>query len=503
MRKQIKYNIIEMIKTMYEAHSYIKVYTANKDREQANIILVDCQQAAIQLGTLIEESEGEETVTISYLEDYCEAVYDVAMNATEKKLEMLNDKLARVERSVICDIKESIEVLFLPYKASMWDSMESIWRAAVNDPECEVFVVPIPYYDRNTDRSFGDYHYEGKDYPEYVPVIYYEEYNIKEHRPDIIFIHNPYDNCNYVTSVDTRFYSAELKKYTECLVYVPYYLFPKKLEDYSLVFTPVLYNADVIIAQNEEVKDAYVCELKRLQAIRGNRQCAVMALGTPKTDKIIHISRNGINIPEEWVRLSGNKKKVFFNTNISLILNNKELFTVNIYRVFELFNKRKDVFVIWREHPLTYETLKSMKSGIIEDYNKLKEYFVESRLGVIDTNVEAYEAIFFSDCYYGAGGSLVPIYATTGKPMMITAYKYPDNIIDMEVGIETLLKQANVSMHFSERYKNFLDLYLDNYEKIMEYKQKRYELLDEITILSDGLVGDSIMKYVKNIEKLK
>ena len=39
----------------------------------------------------------------------------------------------------------------------------------------------------------------------------------------ISYIHNPYDNWNYVTSIDPAFYSWELKKYTDCLVYIPYY----------------------------------------------------------------------------------------------------------------------------------------------------------------------------------------------------------------------------------------------------------------------------------------
>ena len=68
--------------------------------------------------------------------------------------------------------------------------------------------------------------------------------------------------------------------------------------------------------------------------------------------------------------------KIFLNTNVSLILNNKELFTENMRRAFEIFKRRGDVFVIWREHPLTYETLKSMKPGMIEEYEKLKKYFL-------------------------------------------------------------------------------------------------------------------------------
>ena len=46
-------------------------------------------------------------------------------------------------------IKVWMEAIFLPYKASMWDSLESVWKAADADPECDAYVIPIPYYDKN------------------------------------------------------------------------------------------------------------------------------------------------------------------------------------------------------------------------------------------------------------------------------------------------------------------------------------------------------------------
>jgi len=41
----------------------------------------------------------------------------------------------------------------------MWDCMETVWKAAVEDPECDVYVVPIPYFDIKADKTAGDMHY--------------------------------------------------------------------------------------------------------------------------------------------------------------------------------------------------------------------------------------------------------------------------------------------------------------------------------------------------------
>lgn len=502
MRKYLKKNILEIIQTIYEAHIQIKNSIEKKDFESAQIILGDCQDAAVHVGTAIEDSEGAGLTSVGFLEEYCETVYEVSTNLSDgydavKAHRVLDKSIRKAENSIKNDIKVKFEIVFLPYKASMWDSLESVWKATVADSDCDAYVIPIPYYDRNSDHSFGDFHYEGGDYPDYVPIVNYEDYDFETRRPDAIYIHNPYDGYNYVTSVDPRFYSDVLKKYTDCLVYIPYFLFPKVPEAH-LIDTAVLHNADCIFVQNEPVKEAYITEIKKYCSPDSGVRNNVFALGSPKIDKIYDICQNGIDIPDEWVIQAEGKKKMFLNTNVSLILNNNDKFVENLSRVFQILNRRKDVFVIWREHPLTYATLKSMRPGMIDEYEKLKSSFIESGLGILDTNVEAYESIYFSDCYFGAGGSLTPIYAVTGKPMLLTAYKYPDNISPTEAPLSALLKQADKSLNFSERYVNFIDLFLDNLELITSYKNKRFELLSNIVFDISGTVGSNISRTVKN-----
>lgn len=501
MRKYIKQNIIEILCTLHEAHDCIKNYIEKNERENAQAVLGDCQQVAIEIGNLIEETESESGGTIVLLENYCEELYkistDHSLSGTKIK-RVLDKAVKKIENDIRNSIKITLEVVFMPYKASMWDSMESIWKAANEDIECEVYVVPIPYYDKNEDQTLGIFHYEGMQYPSYVPITNYEEYDIKERSPDVVFVHNPYENVNYVTTIDPQFYAGQIKKYTSCLVYVPYFLFPKTEIASHLISVPILFYADVVVAQNEIVRQAYIDEIQQIEWARDGRPYEVWALGSPKTDKMYQICQKGIDIPEQWKNMAEGKKKIFINTNVSLILNNNEKFVENFRRVFEILIKRQDVFVVWREHPLTDETFKSMRPGLIDDYNVLKAEFIKSGLGVFDTNVEAYEAICFSDCYFGAGGSLLPIYAMTGKPMLVTAYNYPGNISEKKVKLITMLKQVDKSMHFSERYANFLDLLLDNLDEIMKYKEKRYEFLSKITFNIDGTVGQSIMDKVKN-----
>ena len=229
MRKYIKTDLCNIIDQLVNVNETLISKGKGVSQEQVQGILTDCQQGAVDVGNKIEEIEGEGTETVRLLEEYCEKVYLLCINWADEKfrdkeLKNIRVLLNKVKNSILYDIKDSKkEVVFLPYKASMWDSLESVWKAADEDLDCDAYVIPIPYYDKNADGSFAEMHYEGDLYPDYVPVTDWQAYDLKKRHPDVIFIHNPYDAFNYVTSVHPSFYSYELKKDTDCLVYIPYY----------------------------------------------------------------------------------------------------------------------------------------------------------------------------------------------------------------------------------------------------------------------------------------
>lgn len=169
------------------------------------------------------------------------------------------------------------KLVFLPYKASMWDSMESVWQAASRDSDrCEVYVAAIPYCDRKKDMSAGEWHCERDLFPEHVNVRDWHDFTyekLKEMRPDAIFIHNPYDNCNIVTSVDGQFYSDKLKECTGRLVYIPYYSTTGGMAE-SQAMCPAYVNADDIIIQAEALREYFDV------SVHGK----IQPLGSPKFD---------------------------------------------------------------------------------------------------------------------------------------------------------------------------------------------------------------------------
>lgn len=404
-------------------------------------ILSDCQDAAITLGTHLEQ-QGEEGVRLTHiLEEYCENLYQLIQKILEGAesvvctdyIQTFAFRLAELEEGICKNLPERKEVVFLPYKASMWDSLESVWKATDADPECEAYVVPIPYYDKNPDGTFREFHYEGDLYPDYVPITRYEEYNLAERHPDVIYIHNPYDDLNFVTSVDPQYYSDKLRECTDELVYIPYFVLSdnevtaESVKKFCL--TKGVVNADKVIVQSEAVKQAYVHALEEFNGeedLNGKKwREKILGLGSPKIEKIKNTTKAELTIPETWekiiTKIDGNWKKViFYNTSLATLLDKKEQAIEKMRWVFDFFEKRKDeVALLWRPHPLTESTLFSMLPQLYQEYIELKQQYTREGWGIYDDSADLDRAIILCDGYYGDRSSVVTLCQEAGKKVMI------------------------------------------------------------------------------------
>lgn len=417
MRKAQKKQAEEFITLLEQAHREIKRYMDTGRAGAAMDLLVQCQEGALRLGELAESTEGEDCPLIPLLEDYCELLYqtheELAGGVCRKGNnchKRLYNQLAQIRNSIKKDIKTRYEIVFLPYKASMWDSLESVWKAADADPGCDACVVPIPYYDRKPDGSLGAYHYEGNDLPLYVPTLYYEAYSLEERKPDAIFIHTPYDSANYVTSIDPRFYSGELKKHTECLVYIPYYATAGGMSE-GQALCPAYYNVDYIIIQAEKYRGFFD------PAVPKNK---LVPLGSPKFDRVIQLCKNPPEPPAEWKEKMAGKKVYFYNTSIQGMLDDTEIFLKKMEYVFRCFRKRPDVCLLWRPHPLLESTFSSMRPAYKPLFDALKKEFIDENTGIYDDTPDIERTISYADAYIGdAGTSVTSLFGVAGKPLFI------------------------------------------------------------------------------------
>ena len=442
MRRYKKKELLETADMLVEANEVIgRLCKSNTDG--ALELLGQCQESAILLGNLIESKGDGYAELVEILENYCENIYQMSIAiSAEEQIRKLSKKIQKqliyLNNKIQHEIPEDKkEVVFFPYKASMWDSLESVWMAADADEDTDAYVVPIPYYDKNPDGTFREMHYEGDQYPDYVPVTNYEEYDFEERRPDIIFIHNPYDQFNYVTSVHPRFYSGNLKQYTEKLVYIPYFILGEiKPDDEEALkgmkhfcINEAVKNADKVIVQSEDMRQVYIKVLTEesggSKEARDYWEKKIDGSGSPKVDKVLRTKKEDLEIPEEWLKViqkpDGSWKKiVFYNTSVTALLQYDEQMLKKIENVFQIFQENKDeVAFLWRPHPLMESTLVSMRPELWENYRKIREKYREKGWGIYDDTADVDRAIILSDAYYGDGSSIVQLYQKTGKPVML------------------------------------------------------------------------------------
>lgn len=444
MEKLKKKDILSLVNTMIKANESVAKALPAASEKVADVF-AQCQYVALQIGTQLENFGEQYRSIVTILEDYCENIYQLSLvtldgNACRKLWKKIRKQLGQLENQIQSELPEDRkEVVFLPYKASMWDSLESVWRAANEDKNTDAYVIPIPYYDKNPDGSFREEHYEGNLYPDDVPITRYDEYDFKNRKPDEIFIHNPYDNNNCVTSVHPFFYSDNLKKFTDKLVYIPYFVLEeidpdneeavKSIEHFFI--TPGIFHADQVIVQSEEMKKAYVKVLTDFMKSNSGKDTRaywekkILGLGSPKIDKVISAGKENLTVPENWLKIiekpDGSWKKiVFYNTSVQALLNHNKKMNEKIKDVLQVFKKNQEkVALLWRPHPLIEATIKSMRPELWEEYQEIVDTYQNEGWGIYDDTPDMNRAIMLSDVYYGDASSIVQLYKKTGKPIML------------------------------------------------------------------------------------
>ncbi|GHV16551.1 hypothetical protein AGMMS49938_16650 [Fibrobacterales bacterium] len=295
----------------------------------------------------------------------------------------------------------------MPYKASMWDSLESVWRAAANNPECEAVVIPIPFYTIFNGGEKTVLNYEANLFPSYVPITDYRRYNLANHKIDAIFVHNVYDEYNTLTQVLPEYWTKNLKKYTKNLVYIPYYGGFFTSEHFTQL--PGLSNVDAIIVANEKAKEQFE---------KNNPAKKILALGSPKVDAVVNMDKFPPIIPQEWMQKCKDKKVVFYNTSVGTLMTGGAEGLEQLQETLQYLSDKPDVEVIWRPHPLSEESIAFANKSLLATYEKIVADFKQNNMGIYDDTPDFHAAFALSDLYYGHGSSLANLYAFTGKPIM-------------------------------------------------------------------------------------
>lgn len=443
----------KFVELMTQAHVVIVQTIDNGQYEHANQLLLSCQNSAIQIGTLLEDRYGLGFVTVGYLEQYCEVIYQVfemvqQVSAdpgqhidTQDLKDFLQEVLTVVAISINQDIPNRKEVLFIASKADQWDAFDSVWRAAKEDPEADVYVMAVPYYDRDAVGASTTEYYERDLFPEYLSVIGYEDYDVVKRHPDVIFIQSPYDECNYTTNIMPRFFSANLKAHTEQLVYIPWFKLaefgvgeekPRKTMMYFCT-VPGIVHSDVVVVQSDKMRQEYI---ERMTTFAGEDtreiwEKKIIGIGSPiddvenvelsEADKLVEVHK----LPELWQKVilksDGDMKKIIiYNTSVATFMQGGEKMCDKIERTLAVFKeKSEDIALWWRPHPLILATLEASYPQLVDRYKAIVQGYCDAGWGIYDTTPEYDRSIVMADAYYGDSDKMARRCETLGKPVML------------------------------------------------------------------------------------
>lgn len=342
----------------------------------------------------------------------------------------------------ISEFSAKYRVLFLPYKYSMWDSLESIHEAAQKDPECEAYVMPIPYYDKDNNGNMTEMHDESDLYPKDLDVVSWREHTVDEINPDIIFIHNPYDDGNLMTSIHPDYYTRKLVRDDRLVVYVPYYVSYTDDPDMmtSLGFAEMY--ADYVITQSEWYKDKYVKHLNEYRRQGEDIHSIVdyydnghkfAVLGNPKYDKVATLAKKSYPLSDGWHDAlfcgAGQRLTLLLDTTVELVLKQRENVFEKINAVIDVVEERRDMALIWRPHPLIEVTISDMAPELEETYRRTIERCRNLDNCIFDDTPDMHRAMAWSDCFFGKYGSMLELYRHTGKPAVMLDFGGTDSSV--------------------------------------------------------------------------
>lgn len=271
---------------------------------------------------------------------------------------------------------------FLPYKRSMWNSMESVYQECLK-ADAAACILPLPYYLMPEKKVVCEL--------DLFPVNALDISMIQKISFDYLVIHYPYDGNNKVTSMLPEYYTAELRNYGK-VIFIPYSCTPG-------IFTRLhsgLANIDYAFLRSEEECEAFIAEWAEHGVDFSGR---VFGYGSPKMDAMQKCSCGSATLVINSLApyLSAPFKRI-------------ELYQHHISN--EIGRGRR---VIFRPHPLLRQTIKSMRPDTMAAYNKFISWCETRDLVEVDETEDLESALEQADYIISDPSSVLEMWQSTGR----------------------------------------------------------------------------------------
>lgn len=449
----------EMKEYLADSVEIIHEILLNKDSglsyEDIITYLSELQNNIVSFGTLTESIKGEDCNTVKLLEQYLEVIYKVAKyvqkfdgNKYAECDEEVKDTFASISEAIDSEIVNRRSVLFLPVKAKHFGSMRMAYEMEAATPDTDVYVMPLPYYYKEYDGSFKDeMHIDTEEFIKAnIPVTDYSRFDLSLLCPEKIYINSAYDEYNMAVSVDTRFYARNVKKYTEKLIYIPYF----KLMEFDRANYPCWYNmqyyctvpgvvmADKVYVQSENTRKVYIDKLnewvgddeyseiweQKLIVYDENYFLYKKEETISDTDTVKY--EYNISKCEEFsegkLREAQNIKSIVWFVSAGSLAEFGDKYIEKAYRNLDVFALSKDKLkVLLISEPFLDEMIKTYSDELYKKWTGFIDEFNKSGVGEVVSQVEdqSVEALLKANAYYGDPSYICKDFIAMKKPVML------------------------------------------------------------------------------------
>lgn len=448
IRENVKKQVLEAVEVLAKIHTNIIRLVRANDIETVLQLLESCQNVAIGAGNAVENNFSNTDSLIKTFEEYCETVYSMyelissgEAGSVESRLVMcgmVDDAFTKL-KSGVEKLQKRREIVFIPYKASLWRGFDDLWREHSKDEDCDVIVMPEPYFIKTARGEILEDCYETEGFPEAVQLTDYRQYDIASRHPDEIYIQCPYDQHDFVIGIYPPFHSDNLRKYTDCLVFVP----PFDIDDIrdddeksllnarNYMCSKGVMQADRVIVKSESLRQTYV---KLLTEFAGDDtaelwenkiQTRLPAYGQ-ETEQALR-KQVISTLPEQWKKLmydgDGREKKVVvYKNNISFILQNRDRYIEKLRSILATFEREAEsITFLWIDNPIVRPVLESRYPELWQEYVSVIDEYLKKGWGIYDGTgkIQPDELALIGHAYYGDVDSIIQKFVRAGKPVML------------------------------------------------------------------------------------
>ncbi|CAI3672839.1 TPR/glycosyl transferase domain-containing protein [Clostridium neonatale] len=359
-----------------------------------------------------------------------------------------------------------IKVRFFFQMSIKWKAIESIYYAFLKDKSYDVKIISIPRYGVNDWKILDN---NGVNY------IRYDEYNIIDDSPDIVF-YNEADDTSRPIEFNSLYVSSMCK-----VVYIEGTLHNLVLNEKWIqgqITAPIFeYAWKVIISDN----DYYNLVVKN-----SNNKLNKVNLSNPRWDNIYLNINKQKSINSEWYEKIKNKKVILWNPHFYIQNQNSSTFHIWIEYMLKTFWDNNKFSLIIRPHPNLFKSLKNIGIWTNYEINKFREFINNSDNIILDESIDYVGAFYISDALISDMSTFLLSYLPTKKPILYL--EHPEH--------EIINDKNSLEFYYKAVKEKDVNKFLEDSIEIDPLYKKRMDFLYKKVGKFDGKAGERIKEYI-------